>query len=259
MLSVKQPLSEEYLLKAIDPDKLPRHVAVIMDGNGRWAQKRYLPRVAGHRVGLRSVHVVVEAASDIGIEVLTLYAFSTENWRRPKDEVSALMRLLVEFLRGELEEMSEKNVRFTTIGQTSALPEPVRRELEHSCKTTRDNTGLIVNIALNYSGRSELVNAVCRIVREVQEGIITEEDISEKLISNHLYTSDLPDPDLLIRTSGELRISNFLLWQLAYAEIVVTDILWPDFRRLEFFQTILDYQKRERRFGKVGTDAYLKK
>ena len=259
MMLEKRSISEKDLLKAIDPDKLPRHVAVIMDGNGRWAQKRFLPRVAGHRVGLRSVHEVVEAASDIGIEVITLYAFSTENWRRPKDEVSALMRLLVEFLRLELKEMCSKNVRFRSIGKIPDLPEAVRRELDHACKTTQNNNGLIVNIALSYSGRSELVNAVGKIVREVQKGNIREEDVNEELISSHLYTADLPDPDLLIRTSGELRISNFLLWQLAYAEIVVTDVLWPDFRRREFFQSILDYQKRERRFGKVGTNNYSQK
>ena len=250
---------ENDLLKAIDPGNLPRHVAVIMDGNGRWAQKRFLPRVAGHRVGLRSVHVVVEAASDIGIEILTLYAFSTENWRRPKDEVNALMRLLVEFLRGELKEMHERNVRFRTIGRISALPDIVRQELDHACRTTAGNTGLIVNIALNYSGRTELVDAVRGIVRDVRQEKLSEEDIDEKLISGYLYTRDFPDPDLLIRTSGELRISNFLLWQLAYAEIVVTDTLWPDFRRRQFFQAILDYQKRERRFGTIGKNAYLKK
>lgn len=258
MILEKCSVAEKDLLKVINPNKIPRHVAVIMDGNGRWAQKRFLPRVAGHRVGLRSVHEVVKAASDIGIEVLTLYAFSTENWLRPKDEVSALMHLLVVFLRDELREMSEKNVRFKTIGQISSLPEIVRQELDHACTSTRNNTGLIVNIALSYSGRSELTNAVRGIVREVQKGNIKEEDVSEELISNHLYTFDLPDPDLLIRTSGELRISNFLLWQLAYAEIIITDTLWPDFRRQEFFHTILDYQKRDRRFGKVGTNTYPK-
>lgn len=245
-------LTEEDLLKEIDPQNIPSHVAIIMDGNGRWAKKRLMPRVAGHRVGLKSVHVVVEAASDIGIGVLTLYAFSTENWRRPMEEIKALMGLLVKFLRKELEEMHERNVVFRTIGQISALPEPVQKELEHACRTTKNNTGLIVNIALNYSGRSEITNAVSGIVRDIKQEKITEEDINEQLISDYLYTKDVPDPDLLIRTSGELRISNFLLWQLAYAEIVVTDTFWPAFRRREFFQAIIDYQKRERRFGAIS-------
>lgn len=244
--------TEQELLEKIDHNNLPRHVAIIMDGNGRWAQKRFLPRIAGHRVGLRSVHEVVEAASDIGIEVLTLYAFSTENWRRPRKEINALMGLLVKFLRKELKEMHEKNVQFRTIGRISALPELVCRELDHAVKTTKTNSGIIVNVALNYSGRTEMVDAVRGIIKDVDDDKISAEDINEQLISRYLYTSQVPDPDLLIRTSGELRISNFLLWQLAYAEIVVTDTFWPDFRRPEFFQAIIEYQKRERRFGAVG-------
>jgi undecaprenyl diphosphate synthase len=252
MIAKKCSPTEEELLKKIDYNNLPQHVAIIMDGNGRWAQKRFLPRIAGHRVGLKSVHEVVEAASDIGIKVLTLYAFSTENWRRPRKEINALMGLLVKFLRKELNEMHEKNVRFRTIGRVSALPELVCRELEHAIQTTKVNSGIIVNVALNYSGRTEMVDAVRGIIEEIKDGKINPEDIDEQLISQHLYTNQVPDPDLLIRTSGELRISNFLLWQLAYAEIVVTDTFWPDFRRPEFFQAIIDYQKRERRFGAVG-------
>jgi len=252
MIAKKCSPTEEELLKKIDYNNLPQHVAIIMDGNGRWAQKRFLPRIAGHRVGLKSVHEVVEAASDIGIKVLTLYAFSTENWRRPRKEINALMGLLVKFLRKELKEMHEKNVRFRTIGRVSALPELVCRELEHAIQTTKVNSGIIVNVALNYSGRTEMVDAVRGIIEEIKDAKINPEDIDEQLISQHLYTNQVPDPDLLIRTSGELRISNFLLWQLAYAEIVVTDTFWPDFRRPEFFQAIIDYQKRERRFGAVG-------
>ncbi|MFQ5645564.1 MAG: isoprenyl transferase [bacterium] len=239
----------------LDPAKIPVHVAIIMDGNGRWAKKRFLPRSAGHRKGITSVHEVVAAASDIGVKVMTLYAFSTENWKRPVTEVKTLMDILVEFLKIELKFMMKNNVRFRTIGQVEALPEAVRRELQNAKEQTADNTGLILNIALNYSGRSELVIGVKEIAEKVKKGELSADNITEATVSDHLYTREFPDPDLLIRTSGEMRISNYLLWQLAYSEIVVTPVLWPDFRRKEFFETIKEFQQRDRRFGAVDSSG----
>ncbi|GAB4374980.1 MAG: isoprenyl transferase [Calditrichia bacterium] len=231
--------------------KLPRHVAIIMDGNGRWAKMRGLPRIAGHHEGIKSVRKVVEAAGEIGVKVLTLYTFSKENWYRPKQEVSTLMKLLVKTIRAETEDLMEKNVRLQAIGDLEDLPEFAYEELTYALERTRHNTGLILNLALSYSGRKEIIDAVREIGHRIKAGLLQPEEISEQVISAHLYTYDLPDPDLLIRTSGEVRISNFLLWQLAYTEIYVTKVLWPDFGKAEFFDALVDYLNRERRFGKV--------
>lgn len=231
---------------------LPRHIAIIMDGNGRWAKKRGLPRVAGHREGVNSVRDIVEACGELKIQVLTLYTFSTENWRRPKAEVSALMKLLIQTLQKEIDELAEKNVKLIVSGNLDRLPADVGEGVREGIKRTEGNTGLILNMALNYGGREEIVHAVRAIAERVEEGKIKPSQIDQNTFQSFLYTADLPDPDLLIRTSREFRISNFLLWQLAYTEIVITDVLWPDFRRKELFKAIRVYQKRERRFGKVS-------
>jgi undecaprenyl diphosphate synthase len=230
----------------------PRHIAIIMDGNGRWAKKRGLPRVMGHREGIRSVRAVVEACGELGIEILTLYTFSTENWRRPQEEVSALMKLLLKTIQKEIKDLIRNNVRLTVIGDLSRLPAEAAAGMESAIEDTRSNTGLNLNLALNYGGREELVRAVRGIAAEVRTGTLDPDAITARTVQDHLYTSALPDPDLLVRTSGELRISNFLLWQLAYTEIYVTDVLWPDFRKAELFRAIESYRNRERRFGKVS-------
>jgi undecaprenyl diphosphate synthase len=241
---------EASLLKRIDPDKLPRHVAVIMDGNGRWAGERNLPRAAGHRAGIGSVREIVETSARLGLQVLTLYAFSVENWKRPRSEIRTLMSLLKTYVRAELENIHENKIRFQTIGRIRELDPSVQRELERAIRKTRDNTGMILNVALNYGGRAELVDTFNRLYAELDHnGHRTP--ISEETISRFLYTSGIPDPDLLIRTSGEMRISNFLLWQIAYSEIWVTPTYWPDFRRKHLFEAILEYQKRERRYGGI--------
>ena len=224
---------------------LPRHIAIIMDGNGRWARMRGLDRIEGHKAGRESVRDIVRACGELGIEVLTLYAFSVENWRRPRREVWALMRLLRDALYEEIEELDRNNVRLMAIGRLDGLPKASREALFWAMKRTEDNTGLVLNLALNYGGRVEIVDAVRRILEEGYK----PEDVDEAVFSAHLYTAGLPDPDLLIRTSGELRVSNFLLWQMAYTEIWVTDVLWPDFRREHLYQAIEAYQQRERRFG----------
>jgi len=242
-------LSESELLELLDKEKLPRHVAIIMDGNGRWAQIRKRPRVEGHRASMASVRSAVETCGELGIEVLTLYAFSTENWNRPRREVNALMFLLREQLQKNRDELNEKNVQVRFIGQVDRLPSRVRGELENSVESTKNNTGLILNLAVSYGSRLEIVQAVQHIAQDVKDGKIEIEDICEEQFSNHLYTAGLPDLDLLIRTSGEMRLSNFLLWQLAYAELYVTPILWPDFRRQEFLAALISYQQRQRRFG----------
>jgi len=241
---------EERLYALIDPGRLPRHVAVIMDGNGRWAGQRGLARVRGHEAGIDSVRDIVECAARLRLEVLTLYAFSVENWKRPKTEVATLMMLLRRYLRKELPTLMRENIRFDTIGRIEALPGPVRSELSRARDATRANTGLVFLVALNYGGRNEIVDACRQIVAAAVEAGKAPE-ISVELISRHLYTAGLPDPDLLIRTSGELRVSNFLLWQIAYAEIWVSETLWPDFRRRHLLQALVDYQKRERRYGAV--------
>jgi undecaprenyl diphosphate synthase len=231
---------------------VPRHVAVIMDGNGRWATGRGLDRVEGHRVGAESVRDIVKACGELGVEVLTLYSFSTENWSRPDDEVQALMTLLERYLREELGELMSQSVRLSAIGQLYRLPEVVRQGLAAVSQATSKNTGLRLVLALSYGGRAEITEAVVHLAERVAAGELDASAIDEKCIGEHLYTGDLPDPDLLIRTSGELRLSNFLLWQLAYTEIYVTDVLWPDFRAPQLRESFVIYAKRKRRFGKTA-------
>ncbi|HSG00079.1 MAG TPA: isoprenyl transferase [Vicinamibacterales bacterium] len=250
MLAVLPPGSpEEALVRRIDFDRLPRHVAIIMDGNGRWAESRHLPRVEGHRAGTEAVRDTVETAARLGIGVLTLYAFSMENWKRPDAEVSALMGLLRHYLRLELKTLLKNDIRFHVIGEPSRLSPDIQRELEAAEARTRDNRGMVFNIALSYGGRAEIVEAARRAIRQG----IDPGRLDEATFSSLLYTAGQPDPDLLIRTSGELRVSNFLLWQIAYAEIWVTEALWPDFRARHLLEAIADYQKRDRRYGKIGS------
>jgi undecaprenyl diphosphate synthase len=245
---VKTP--EAQLLAQIDLERLPRHIAVIMDGNGRWAKRRRLPRIAGHRAGIRAVRQAVEACARLGVPYLTLYAFSVENWKRPHTEVKLLMGLLREYLKKEIGELNKQNIRLGMIGRVTELPGPVQRDLERAQEETRANSGLRLTLALNYGARTELIDAVRSLAEHLQRnGSVS---IDETTLSEHLYTRDLPDPDLLIRTSGEMRLSNFLLWQAAYSEIWVTDTLWPDFTQHDLFQAILDFQKRERRYGGLG-------
>lgn len=232
----------------VNKERLPVHVAVIMDGNGRWAKKRMLPRSAGHRAGVERVRTIVRMSSDIGVKYLTLFAFSTENWKRPADEVGTLMKLLLEYLAKELAELHEKNVRIQTLGDLSRLPGDVKKQIERAAALTKDNTGLTLNMALNYGGRRDITDAVRRIVAE---GLAAEQ-IDEGCLSRYLSTAGQPDPDLFIRTSGELRISNFLLYQLAYAEFYFTDVLWPDFDELEYLKALECFAGRDRRFGGIG-------
>ncbi|NNK84785.1 MAG: isoprenyl transferase [Desulfobacterales bacterium] len=236
----------------LDIANLPSHIAIIMDGNGRWAKKRLLNRIKGHEQGVKTVRTVVRASREIGISHLTLYAFSTENWQRPKNEVNALMSLLVKFLKSETKEMMDKNVRLNAIGQIERLHQDVQQELDKVMTLTKKNSGMQLNLALSYGGRWEILQMVRRIALKVKNDQMDANLITPELISEHLCTSSIPDPDLLIRTSGEMRISNFLLWQIAYTEIYVTDTLWPDFTEDELFSIIKTYQKRERRFGGVG-------
>ena len=231
------------------PEALPQHIAIIMDGSGRWAKKRALNRIRGHREGAESVRDIVRVCREIGIKVLTLYAFSTENWQRPKQEVLALMKLLKGFLRSELAEMMENGIRLNSIGEIERFPDDVLKVLRDVMEQTRENKGMILNLALSYGGRDEIVRAAKNMATEVKEGRLRPEDITKELFSNYLYTHGMPEPDILIRTSGEMRISNFLLWQIAYTEVFVTNTLWPDFRREELMQILHDYQQRERRFG----------
>lgn len=246
------------LVRAIDPARLPAHIAIIMDGNGRWARRRRLPRVAGHQAGVGPVRSTVETCARLGVKVLTLYAFSLENWKRPRAEVETLWRLLRYYLRQELPELQKNDIRLQAIGRPEALPPQVRRELEAAVEATAANRGLLVNLAINYGGRAEIVDAINSILEVARvDGRLASLKLDEELISSNLYTSSCPDPDLLIRTSGEMRISNFLLWQIAYAELYVTETLWPDFTRRDLLQAILEYQKRERRYGGLsdGADA----
>ena len=243
---------EQSLLDAIDFDRLPRHVAVIMDGNGRWAKSRFLPRLEGHRAGVESVRSVVETAARLGLEALTVYAFSTENWKRPTDEVSGLMGLLKLYIRRELRTLQDNNIRFGVVGGLDGLPKDVQDELRRGIAETAKQSGLQFSLALNYSGRSELADVAKHIAEGVKAGTIDPAKVDESTIEKYLFTAHLPEPDLLIRTSGELRVSNFLLWQIAYAEIWVTDVLWPDFRRKHLLQAIADFQKRERRYGGIS-------
>ncbi len=232
-------------------ENIPKHIAIIMDGNGRWAQERNLSRIEGHRAGTESVRAAVRACGELGIEYLTLYAFSSENWSRPKAEVNALMQLLKFFLRKEVEELNQNNVRLLTIGALEELPKSVQNELNRALEKTARNTGLKLILALNYGSRREIVDSVRKIAADIAQNRLTPKAIDEKLISSYLYTSQFPDPDLLIRTSGEKRVSNFLLWQISYAEIVVLDLFWPEFRREHLEQAILEFQNRKRRFGGV--------
>ena len=248
---VKANTREAELLNQLDFARLPEHVAVIMDGNGRWARLRGKPRVFGHRAGVESVRALVDTSARLGIKALTLYAFSTENWKRPKDEVGALMHMLKRFLRSELKTLHRNNIRFQAIGRIEALAEDVRREISDAAEKTRANTGTILSVALNYGGRVELVEACRKAAREVLAEGRPLEDLNETDIERNLYTHGLPEVDLLVRTSGEMRISNFLLWQLAYSEIYVTPTLFPDFRLKDYLEAVSDYQKRDRRFGAV--------
>jgi undecaprenyl diphosphate synthase len=242
------------LALAIDPQRLPAHIAVIMDGNGRWANRRLLPRVAGHQAGIEPVRTTVETCAALGLQALTLYAFSVENWKRPRTEVDTLWSLLRLYLRKELATLKKNNVRLNAIGRIDYLPASVRQELEETIRATESNTGLRLNLAINYSGKAEIVDAVNQLLAAAREaGTLESLRITEESLAANLYTGGLPDPDLLIRTSGELRVSNFLLWQIAYAEIYVTETFWPDFKRRDLLNAILDYQKRERRFGGLGT------
>ncbi|MEO8648086.1 MAG: isoprenyl transferase [Acidobacteriota bacterium] len=251
-----EPDSEDRrLLAELDLAALPHHIAVIMDGNGRWAKKRGRPRIFGHRAGADSVKSIVDTAARLELEAVTLYAFSTENWKRPKAEVSGLMSMLKRFLRSELDEVRRNNIRFQTIGDISALAPDVRSEIAFAVENTSANSGTILSVALNYGGRAEIVRACRRAAEAAIAGGRTSDSISEMDIEKNLYTADLPEVDLLIRTSGEMRLSNFLLWQLAYSEIFVTPTLWPDFRRTELLRAVIDYQKRDRRFGAVETKA----
>jgi len=231
---------------------IPQHVAIIMDGNGRWAALRNKPRTYGHEAGVKAVKKVVMAASEIGIKYLTLFTFSVENWKRPKSEVAALMSLLSRTTRRELNELIKNDVKLITVGQINGLSADRQRALKEAVEKTRNNRGLVLILALNYGGRTEILDAVKGIINTVKAGMLDVQDINEELFANFLYTANIPDPDLLIRTSGEMRISNFLLWQTSYTELYVIDTLWPDFGVNELFEAILDYQKRERRFGKVG-------
>lgn len=229
----------------------PTHVAIIMDGNGRWAKQRHLPRVEGHRNGVESVRAVVRAAGEAGVKYLTLYAFSVENWNRPKDEVDTLMKYLARFLKNEIGELNRNNVRLEVIGQIYRLPEFVQKQIEKTKAALAKNNGLTLILALSYGGRTEIVEAVREIATKVKSGAIEPAEINEQMFAQHLYTRPWPDPDLLIRTSGEMRVSNFLLWQISYAELVVTQTLWPDFRKAQFNEALEEYTRRHRRFGAV--------
>jgi undecaprenyl diphosphate synthase len=252
---LKKPLSKEILSQIEQLKKageIPTHIAIIMDGNGRWAKSKGLPRVAGHRKGIETVREIVEACVNLGVKFLTLYTFSTENWKRPKDEVSTLMRLIVKSLRDETDELHANGIRLTTIGDIDKLPHLVQNELNDAFAKTGKNSKMVLNLALSYSGRWEIVNAVKKIAQRVAENKIKADDIDIEMISENLTTKNIPDPDLLIRSGGEFRVSNFLLWQIAYSEIFVTNTLWPDFTSSDLIEAIKDFQKRERRFGMVS-------
>ncbi len=242
---------EAYLWEKLDLTRLPRHVAVIMDGNGRWAQKRHLPRIAGHRSGTQSARTTIETCARLKIEALTLYAFSVENWRRPKTEIDFLMALLREYLRKEMPLIQKNEIRMRFLGRLDELPAAVQKDAREAMEKTAGNKGMVLCVALNYGGRAEIVDAMNAILSE-RNGHAASSKVTEEQLSRHLYTDGLPDPDLLIRTSGEMRVSNFLLWQIAYAEIFVTETLWPDFNRARLLEALLEFQKRERRYGGIG-------
>ena len=246
---------EARLLEKLDASRLPRHIAVIMDGNGRWAQKRHLPRIVGHSTGTESARTTIETCARLNIEALTLYAFSVENWRRPKTEIEFLMKLLRQYIRNEMPLIQRHNIRMRFLGRSDDLPLAVQKDTRDAIEATARNTGMVLSIALNYGGRAEIVDAMNALLAERRRhnghANSTSAPITEEQFARYLYTADLPDPDLLIRTSGEMRVSNFLLWQIAYAEIFVTDVLWPDFNRARLFEALLDFQKRERRYGGI--------
>jgi undecaprenyl diphosphate synthase len=253
-LAKPAPHDEELLLSQLDPRRLPRHIAVIMDGNGRWAKRRHLPRIAGHRAGTTSARRIIETCAKLHIPALTLYAFSVENWRRPKAEIDFLMRLLREYLRRELPDIHRNNIRMLVIGRPDGLPDAIREDIRAAMEKTANNTGMTLVVALNYGGRAEIVDAVNAILEQRNKNGASAKPIDEDAISRHLYTAGLPDPDLLIRTSGEMRVSNFLLWQIAYAEIYVTETLWPDFDEAELHRALLEFQSRERRYGGLASE-----
>ena len=235
--------------KQLIKEKLPNHIAIIMDGNGRWANKRSFKRIFGHREGMESVKEIVRACRELDIKALTLYAFSSQNWQRPELEVKALMSLLKKYVRSEVNELNENNVRLQGIGELSKLPKSVIKVFNEAVEITKNNTGMVLSVALSYGGREEILNAVFKIANKIKTGELSSADLTEVTISENLYTAGLPDPDLLIRTSGELRVSNFLLWQIAYSEIYVTDVLWPDFRKDDLYRALIEFQNRKRRFG----------
>lgn len=235
----------------IDPDNIPKHVAIIMDGNGRWAEKRHLPRTAGHKEGVKRVIEIVEAAKKLDIECLSLFAFSTENWKRPKKEINNLMEILIYYIKSELNKIHKNNIKIRIMGDISKLPEKPRKEVERAIHKTKDNSKMILNIGLNYGGKDEIVYGIKNVLMDVKKGNISEEDITTDLFSKYLYTGNLIDPDLLIRPSGELRLSNFMLYQIAYTEFWFSDIYWPDFKENDFYRAIMDYQKRNRRYGGI--------
>jgi len=239
-------------MERLNPDKLPQHVAIIMDGNGRWAKRRGLTRIFGHQKGIQSVRDVVKTSRELGIKWLTLYAFSEENWKRPQYEIKALMNLLTRYLTTELKEMLDNGIRLLSIGQTEKLPPEVQRTLWQTIEKTARNKEMNLTLALSYGGRQEIVWAVKNMLKDIEKATLNIKQITEERLSRYLYTSNIPDPDLLIRTSGEYRISNFLLWQIAYAEIFISPVLWPDFHKERYMEALLDYQKRERRFGSTG-------
>jgi undecaprenyl diphosphate synthase len=246
---------EDLFLAKIDKNRIPAHVAIIMDGNGRWAKKRALPRIAGHKAGVKAVKRAVEAARDLGVDYLTVYAFSLENWRRPEDEISGLMKLLVETVKSELGELNEQGIRLNALGRWRELPPKIAEAIESALEQTAANTNGTLNLAVNYGGRAEIVDAAKQLAIEAKEGKIRPEDIDEAAFAKRLYAPEIPDPDLLIRTSGELRVSNYLLWEIAYSEMWVTPVLWPDFSKEDFFEAVYEYQKRSRRYGGLDPEA----
>lgn len=242
---------KENLLKLIDFENIPNHVAIILDGNGRWAKKRFLPRVIGHQEGMKRVVEIVEEASDIGIKYLSVYAFSTENWKRPAKEVNSLMDLLIVYVEKQLTRLNENNVKIVTLGDVSVLPSKTKESILEACRKTNSNSGMVLNIALNYGGRDDIVFACKNLINEVVDNKIKIDDIDEEIFKRYLYTKNQPDIDLLIRSGGDLRISNFMLYQMAYAELYFTDCLWPDFTEIELYKAIIEFQKRNRRYGGI--------
>jgi undecaprenyl diphosphate synthase len=255
--ATRDEASYESLVELLDMSRLPDHIAIIMDGNGRWAARMCLPRVAGHRAGATAVREAVETSARLGIRYLTLYAFSTENWNRPRAEVEALMRLLKEFLHKELDSLRRNNIRFQMIGRSEQIDGSLLKQIREAERATSSNSGLLLSIAINYGGRAEIIDACRQLARDVSEGALRPSEIDEQSISRSLYTRLLPDPDLLIRTSGEMRVSNFLLWQIAYTEIHITEALWPDFSGCDLIEAIAEYQRRERRYGAIKAAEQL--